>query len=381
MESQFWGVVLQPEKIYEQTVESSFHVSMAAIEASSMGSKATSVFVEAGGDEYLICNLNSSSLNVHLDLNFIEGEKIGFRSIGSGTIHLTGYLLSDSGNPFGDEFDDSDEESEEEEVPILVNGKGKRKSEDSSSNSPGVPSKKSKKELALARANKVLEEYAAKKKLQEVNGDEDDDTSDDGILDFTENYAEEEDSEDSDEDKEEDSDDEDDEMEVSPPPKKTPEKESTKKQKPQTPKSEKVKEPVTPKSGKLKEPVTPNSSAKKDAKKSPKPYFKNGIQCEELRMGSGPDVKKGKVIGMYYDGRLKSNNKRFDATLTGKPFKFRLGVGEVIKGWDLGLEGMKVGGKRRITVPPKMAYGARGAPPDIPANAALVFEVECKFVN
>ncbi|QQP56319.1 FK506-binding protein, partial [Caligus rogercresseyi] len=76
-------------------------------------------------------------------------------------------------------------------------------------------------------------------------------------------------------------------------------------------------------------------------------------------MGSGPDVKKGKVIGMYYDGRLKSNNKRFDATLTGKPFKFRLGVGEVIKGWDLGLEGMKVGGKRRITVPPKMAYGAR----------------------
>ena len=71
----------------------------------------------------------------------------------------------------------------------------------------------------------------------------------------------------------------------------------------------------------------------------------------------------------------------FDSCLKGKPFKFRLGAGEVIKGWDVGVEGMKVGGKRRLTIPPQMAYGAKGAPPDIPANSHLVFEVECKAVN
>ena len=84
---------------------------------------------------------------------------------------------------------------------------------------------------------------------------------------------------------------------------------------------------------------------------------------------------------MYYEGKLKANDKQFDATLTGKPFKFRLGQGEVIKGWDVGVEGMKVGGKRRLTIPPNMGYGATGASPDIPPNAHLVFEVECKAVN
>ena len=70
---------------------------------------------------------------------------------------------------------------------------------------------------------------------------------------------------------------------------------------------------------------------------------------EDLKIGNGPEAKSGKMIGMYYSGKLKANNKQFDATLTGKPFRFRLGKGEVIKGWDIGVEGMKVGGKRRLT--------------------------------
>ena len=70
---------------------------------------------------------------------------------------------------------------------------------------------------------------------------------------------------------------------------------------------------------------------------------------EDLKVGNGPVAKKGKMVGMYYSGKLKANNKQFDATLTGKPFRFRLGKGEVIKGWDIGIEGMKVGGKRRLT--------------------------------
>ena len=63
---------------------------------------------------------------------------------------------------------------------------------------------------------------------------------------------------------------------------------------------------------------------------------------EDLKIGNGPEAKSGKLVGMYYEGKLKSNNKQFDAQKQGKPFRFRLGRGEVIKGWDVGVEGMKV---------------------------------------
>lgn len=78
---------------------------------------------------------------------------------------------------------------------------------------------------------------------------------------------------------------------------------------------------------------------------------------------------------MRYVGRLQ-NGKQFDANTKGKPFAFKLGKGEVIGGWDEGLKGMQVGGERRLTIPPKMGYGARGAPPDIPGNSTLVFDVK-----
>ena len=87
------------------------------------------------------------------------------------------------------------------------------------------------------------------------------------------------------------------------------------------------------------------------------------------------------MVGMFYEGKLKSNGKTFDKNLGGKPFKFRLGAGEVIKGWDVGLDGIKVGGKRRLTIPASFAYGKQGAAPEIPPNATLVFDVECKAVN
>ena len=109
--------------------------------------------------------------------------------------------------------------------------------------------------------------------------------------------------------------------------------------------------------------------------------IKGGIVVEDLSAGNGPEAKRGKMVGIYYEGRLQSNNKKFDATLSGKPFKFRLGHGEVIRGLDLGLEGMKVGGKRQLTVPANMGYGDQGVPPDIPPKSMLVFDIECKYVN
>lgn len=111
--------------------------------------------------------------------------------------------------------------------------------------------------------------------------------------------------------------------------------------------------------------------------------FGNGLVIEELAMGK-PDGKKaspGKKVGVRYIGKLKKNGKIFDSNIGKRPFEFRLGIGQVIKGWDVGVNGMRVGDKRRITIPPAMGYGAKGAGRDIPPNSWLVFDVELVNVN
>ena len=120
----------------------------------------------------------------------------------------------------------------------------------------------------------------------------------------------------------------------------------------------------------------------KKASEEPKPKtIQGGVIIKDAKEGKGPEAKKGKFIHVYYSGRLKSNGKQFDACVSGKPFKFRLGSGEVIKGWDVGFENMKVGGKRQIVVPPNMGYGSKRMGNDIPANSTLVFDVELKAVS
>jgi len=105
-----------------------------------------------------------------------------------------------------------------------------------------------------------------------------------------------------------------------------------------------------------------------------------GVLIEDLKIGSGKVAESGKKCTMGYVGRLKSNGKMFDAS-GNKPFSFRLGRSEVIQGWDIGVNGMREGGKRRLTIPPEKGYGRAGAPPTIPGNATLVFEVTLNEVK
>jgi FKBP-type peptidyl-prolyl cis-trans isomerase FkpA len=101
-----------------------------------------------------------------------------------------------------------------------------------------------------------------------------------------------------------------------------------------------------------------------------------GLQIEDLNVGAGTEATAGKQVSVHYTGWL-TNGTKFDSSVDrGKPFKFALGGGQVIKGWDLGVQGMKIGGKRRLTIAPELGYGARGAGGVIPPNATLVFEVE-----
>ncbi len=102
---------------------------------------------------------------------------------------------------------------------------------------------------------------------------------------------------------------------------------------------------------------------------------------EDLALGDGAEAAAGKSVSVHYTGTLTDGTK-FDSSLDrGQPFDFQLGAGQVIQGWDEGVPGMKVGGKRKLTIPPEMAYGDSGFPPVIPPNSTLVFEIELMDVR
>ena len=100
------------------------------------------------------------------------------------------------------------------------------------------------------------------------------------------------------------------------------------------------------------------------------------LVIEDQKVGTGPEATAGKDVTVHYVGTL-TNGQKFDSSRDrGEGFSFRLGAGRVIKGWDQGVAGMKVGGVRKLTIPPDLAYGARGFPPVIPPDSTLVFEIE-----
>ena len=107
-----------------------------------------------------------------------------------------------------------------------------------------------------------------------------------------------------------------------------------------------------------------------------KQTMSNGLVIEDLKIGDGQEVEKFNIVTVNYTG-LSENGTKFDSSLNpGRtPFRFTVGAGQVIKGWDEGLMGMKIGGKRKLTIPPELGYGSRDNGP-IPANSTLIFEID-----
>src|SRR4051794_15546747 len=133
--------------------------------------------------------------------------------------------------------------------------------------------------------------------------------------------------------------------------------------------------------------ITP-TAGERDLSKKPKIPKSTGaapkqLKVEDLVVGNGAAAKNGDKLSVQYVGVLYDNNKQFDASWDrGKqPLEVTLGSGQVISGWEQGLLGMKVGGRRKLTIPPDQGYGAQGQPPSIPANATLVFEIDLKKIS
>ena len=124
------------------------------------------------------------------------------------------------------------------------------------------------------------------------------------------------------------------------------------------------------------------SSTFKPAEGKPLPPAPTKLETEDAKVGTGREVKTGDTVHVQYTGTLM-NGTKFDSSYDhgGDPFKFTIGKGEVIKGWDQGVPGMKVGGKRRLRIPPELGYGAAGSPPSIPPNAGLLFDIELVSID
>jgi FKBP-type peptidyl-prolyl cis-trans isomerase len=105
------------------------------------------------------------------------------------------------------------------------------------------------------------------------------------------------------------------------------------------------------------------------------------LEIKDIKIGEGKVAKRGNEVKVHYTGYLASNNTKFDSSVDRKtPFEFKLGRGEVIAGWDRGIVGMKVGGKRKLIIPPILAYGEKGSA-SIPPNSTLIFDVELLAVE
>lgn len=363
-------MVVEPSKLYSQQVPATFKVTMASLgsnkelEASSNGntkSQRTSlIFNLDNKEDFTLCSLTNDKVEQQaLDLVLTEGETIAFRVEGPHVIHLSGYYINDDEDENDGFINDEDEDEifsdeAEEDSQIEYDSEEDYDSEDDEDS--------------------------------EEEEDSDLETRNHPRISFVETSEEEIDSE------EEISEDESSEEEV--------QKKSSKKVKFDLDEAKKVKETpkeqaktaatpvkVTPNPAKPASPVAAPVEAAKTAspqitkEQGPTPVKKtlpSGLQIEDLKLGNGQKVSNGKKVLIHYKGTL-SNGKVFDSSFGGKPLKFAVGKGEVIKGMDIGVVGMAIGGSRKLVIPGPLAYGNQ-ALPNIPRNSTLIFEIRLEKI-
>jgi len=312
---QFWGLEIEPGKIYTQTPTHDLQLTQVALDANPKSKERNVVQCKVNGGQFVLGSVQlAGTEQFQVNLVFDKGVPVDFTVSGKSSVHLTGYYLVD---------DDLLQDLIELPKPVVIQEQKKEV--------PEVIIKKMKTETA-SLPTKVQPEETKKSLSQPAQRVES---------------------------------------------AKTPIRTPAKRVLDQTAEVSTPEAPVSNTSSPApKTPKTPqNVSAKKKKQESPanERRLPNGLTIEDVMVGIGKEAQVGHKVTVHYDGKLFPSNQRFDK---GRNFSFRLGTEQVIKGWDLGVKGMKVGGKRILTIPPTLAYGKKGAPPDIPPNATLRFDVE-----
>ncbi|KAJ2723925.1 peptidylprolyl isomerase fpr3 [Coemansia sp. Benny D115] len=354
----FWGLKIIPGKTYSQTVDAPFRVSNAALAATiNDPASRTSVLVTVDDKSFVLCSLVPGSIEQQtLDVSLTEGEEITFETQGENEVHLTGNFIDDSEDEFSEDDDSDSEDNEDidlsqcspEELQELIKMgmvdpsalMGGSDSEDEDYDSDDADTDGRIREITDEEEAELVEEAVEEKapSAKEVK-----------IKKQAEKRKAQEEAQEA--------------AAAANAAKKA--KQAEKKEAVEKAKAEK----------KAKAEAEKKAKAEAEKKKGGKRLeLSGGLIAEIQKEGEGAGAKNGQRVGMYYIGKL-TNGKVFDQNTKGKPFWFRLGAGEVIRGWDKGILGMKRGGERRLTIPAAMAYGKRGAPPDIPGNATLVFDI------
>ncbi|CAO3689659.1 unnamed protein product [Umbelopsis ramanniana] len=372
----FWGLQVEPENTYTQVVDASFRVTMAALGESLIGVGRTCVKVVVDDKEFVLCSLSPDKHEQQtLDHTFVEGEEVTFMATGKNAVHLTGNYVPDqeeaddemeippelaalaarmrAAEQVDDMDDDDTEEVDANPLTKLLNPSSEmlESDEEDDDYEAGDSDEDEEDEDEEGDVDEALAKTVANV-IRDVQGESDSESEEEGSEEDEEDEEEEEDEEDDEDDEEE----EIDEMEL--------EKQILSKNK-----RSGNQLPSAP------EPKKQKAEAKSKATSGGVRSLSNGMTIEDLKIGHGEKAKAGKRVSMRYIGKLE-NGKVFDKNVNGAPFTFALGRGEVIKGWDIGVAGMQIGGERKLSIPAPLAYGKQGSPPVIPPNATLIFNVK-----
>jgi len=346
---------------------------MAALAEALVGEGRTCVKVVVDDKEFVLCSLSPDKHEQQtLDHTFVEGEEVTFLTTGKNAVHLTGNYVPDQEEDGEDDMEippelaalaarmraggdlDAMEDVEDEVEPVNANPLTKLLDP----NSDVLESDEEDDDYEAGDSDDVVED----------NDDDDDDEEESQIAVANAD----EDSEDSDEESESDVEEEEDDEEED-------ESESESEEEIDEKQLEKDILAKNKRSAQQAAGAPEPKKQKPDAQPKPKGSnvrnLSNGMIIEETKAGQGEKAKAGKRVSMRYIGKLE-NGKIFDKNVSGTPFTFALGRGEVIKGWDIGIAGMQVGGERKLIIPAALAYGKKGSPPVIPPNATLIFTVK-----
>ncbi|ORZ21167.1 hypothetical protein BCR42DRAFT_406966 [Absidia repens] len=402
----FWGLQVLPGKQYTQNVTLPFMITMASLTDAITSNKRCSLLIKVDGEEYIMCSLTPEKLEQQvLSTTIMQGEEVTFSIRGDNAMHLTGnhvfdikeYEIEDQQPEHAlEQYNHTTTSRNSDDDGILttdINNQQKRKRPAESDRHDTA--KKSKGNHILSNHRLLSTCKKEQRKLQSymdsLNGHVQQlEQQLSSLSDRPQQNIDRDSLESSTEDK--------DSTAVQPAMEKSNEDSKDKKarvdkkkaeddrkkldgKKNQSKKQEVIsnKKPLSISASTSTSEASTTTKRKSTLEGNPKKLkvvrLPNGMVVEDKKIGTGRPAGPGCKVGLRYLGKLV-NGRKFDSNTAGTPFRFTLGKGSVIRGWDIGIAGMKVGGERKLVIPPSLAYRQRGVPPDIPPNSTLVFDVK-----